>query len=140
MKKIALLALAATFMFACQSEKKETVEETPVEEMVLLEDTSVEEAEVTVDETPQEDVYSVRGQLVGMTEADEAGHVVVTVNHEEIPDVMMAMKMDFKAEATSMQGMTADDKVSFEMVKTEEGYMMRNVAKLPAETELMLKK
>lgn len=138
MKKIALVALAATFMFACQTKKTEATEETPVEEMELLEDTPVEE--VVVDETPQEVVYQVRGMIVEIPEADAEGNAMVMVSHEEIPEVMGAMKMAFKTNAESLSEIAKDDKVSFELVKTDEGYAMRSVTKLPAETELMLMK
>lgn len=138
MKKIALLVIATMFMFACQSEKKETVEETPVEDMVLLEDTPTEE--VVVDETPQEVVYQVRGMIVEIPEADAEGNTMVMVSHEEIPEVMGAMKMAFKSNTAYLSEIAKDDKVSFELVKTDEGYMMRNVAKLPADTELVLMK
>lgn len=138
MKKIALVALAATFMFACQTKKTEATEETPVEEMELLEDTPVEE--VVVDETPQEVVYQVRGMIVEIPEADAEGNAMVMVSHEEIPEVMGAMKMAFKTNAEFLSEIAKDDKVSFELVKTDEGYAMRSVTKLPAETELMLMK
>ncbi len=139
MRKIALVVIAATFMFACQPEKKETVEETSVEDMVLLEDTPALE-DAPVDDTPAEEMYQVRGQLLKIGETDAEGNSVVTVSHEEVPDVMGAMKMDLKTNAAFLSEMAKDDKISFEMVKTEDGYMMRNVAKLPAETELMLVK
>ncbi len=139
MKKIALLALAATFMFACQTKKTEATEETPVEEMELLEETPVEET-VVVEETPQEIVYQVRGMIIEIPAADEEGNAMVMVSHEEIPEVMGAMKMAFKTNTAFLSEVAKNDKVSFELVKTDEGYMMRNVAKLPAETELTLKK
>ncbi|WP_375560583.1 copper-binding protein [Bernardetia sp. OM2101] len=139
MKKIALLALAATFMFACQTKKTEATEEVAVEDMELLEETPTEEV-VVVDETPQETVYQVRGMIVEIPEADAEGNTMVMVSHEEIPEVMGAMKMALKSNAAYLSEIAKDDKVSFEMVKTDEGYTMRNVAKLPAETELTLMK
>jgi Cu/Ag efflux protein CusF len=139
MKKIALVALAATFMFACQTKKTEATEDVPVEEMELLEETPVEEA-VVVEETPQETVYQVRGVVVEIPEADEEGNAMVMVSHEEIPEVMGAMKMAFKTNTSFLSEIAKDDKVSFELVKTDEGYTMRSVTKLPAETELMLMK
>ncbi len=139
MKKIAILVLAATFMFACQSEKKETVEEVPYEEMVLLEE-EVPTEETYVDETPQETVYQVRGMVVEIPAADAEGNAMVMVSHEEIPDVMGAMKMAFKTNASYISEVAKGDKISFELVKTDDGYMMRGVEKLPAETELMLMK
>lgn len=136
MKKITLLTLAAVFMWACQSEKKDKVEETPTQNVEIVEEESV------IDETSQtqEETYNVRGQIVSMTETEDANYTTVAVNHEAIPDFMMAMQMNFKAEKNVIEGMTADDKVSFEIVKTEEGFMMRNIEKLPADTELILKK
>ena len=122
MKKIVSLALLVTFMFACQSKEREKAEETPV-----------------VKETAQEEVYQVRGQIVKIAETDPDGNALVTIHHEEIPDVMMTMKMDLKTNVAFLTEISKDDKVSFEMVKTEDGYIMRNVEKLPAETELMIK-
>ena len=139
MKKIALVALAAIFMFACQAEKKETTDETPVDEMVLLEDTPVEDT-TTIDVRPEETFYKVRGIIVEIPEADAEGNAMVMVSHEEIPDVMGAMQMALKSNVAYLSEIGKDDKVSFELVKTDEGYIMRNVAKLPAETELVLKK
>ncbi len=139
MKKIALVALAATFMFACQTKKTEATEETPVEEMELLEETPTEET-IVVDETPQETVYEVRGMIVEIPAADSEGNAMVMVSHEEIPEVMGAMKMAFKSNVAYLSEIAKDDKVSFELVKTDEGYTMRNVTKLPAETELVLMK
>ncbi len=136
-----MLALAASMMFACQSEKKENVEETPNEEIELLaEETLVDETSQTTEETSQEEIYTVRGQLVSMTEADETGQVTVTLNHEAIPDVMMAMQMDFKADAAVVAELAAEDKGTFEITKTEEGFLIKSATKLPAETELTLKK
>ncbi len=140
MKKIALLIIATIFMFACQPKKSESTENadstatTVVVEPNVLEDAPVEE------EMPKETFYTVRGQVVKVAPADAEGNAMVTVNHEEVPDVMMAMKMDFKTNAAFLSEIAKDDKVSFELVKTEEGYMMRNIEKLPAETELTLKK
>ncbi|AFM05890.1 Copper binding periplasmic protein CusF [Bernardetia litoralis DSM 6794] len=139
MKKIALVAFAATFMFACQPKSSETTEETVDSTAITAEETPVEE-EVVAEETPEEVFYTVRGQIVEIGEADEEGNAMVTLHHEEIPDVMMAMKMDLKTNTEFLGEVAADDKISFEMLKTEEGYMMRNIEKLPAETELTLKK
>jgi Cu/Ag efflux protein CusF len=135
MKKIAFVAIAAMFMCACQPKTAETTEETPTEEIVTLED-----APVDVVETPQEVVYQVRGMVVEIPAADADGNAMVMVSHEEIPEVMGAMKMAFKTNAAFLSEVAKGDKVSFELVKTDEGYMMRSVAKLPAETELVLMK
>ncbi len=137
MKKIALLALAATFMFACQPEKKETTEGTVDSTAVVVEEKITE---TVVEETPQETVYQVRGQVVKIDAADSEGNALVTVNHEEIPEVMGAMQMSFKSNAAYLTEIKKDDKISFQLLKTEEGYTMRSVEKLPAETELTLKK
>lgn len=134
MKKIALLAIATIFMFACQPEKKETA----TEEMELLAETPTEEATL-VEQTPQETVYQVRGKIIEIPTADAEGNSMVVVSHEEIPEVMGAMQMAFKTNAASLNEIAKEDKVSFELVKTDEGYTMRNVTKLPADTELVLK-
>ena len=136
MKKIALVAIAATFMFACQSNKSETTENTD-STTVVVEETKTE---VVVEETPQETVYQVRGVIVEIPAADAEGNAMIVVNHEEIPTVMGAMQMSFKSNVSYLSEVAKGDKISFDLVKTEEGYTMRNVSKLPAETELTLKK
>jgi len=138
MKKIALSVIATVFMFACQSKPTETTEETPIEEMVLIEDTLPKD--ITTNVSPAETFYTVRGQIVKIGETDAEGNALVMVNHEKVADVMMAMQMNFKTNAAFLNEIAKDDKVSFEILKTDEGYTMRNVSKLPAETELTLKK
>jgi Cu/Ag efflux protein CusF len=137
MKKIALVAIAATFMFACQTKNTEAIEETVDSTAVAVEETMTEEVVV---ETPQETVYRVRGVVVEIPAADSEGNAMVMVSHEEIPDVMGAMKMAFKSNTAYLSEIAKGDKVSFELVKTDEGYTMRSVEKIPAETELMLMK
>ncbi len=138
MKKIALLAIVAIFMFACQAKKTETTEKTADSVALKVEKTPIEET--VVEETPQEIVYQVRGIIIEIPAADEEGNAMVMVSHEEIPEVMGAMKMAFKTNANDLSEITKDDKVSFEMLKTDEGYTMRNIEKLPTETELTLMK
>lgn len=111
MKKIALLALVATFAFACQPKKSETTDENADSTAVVVEETVVE---TVIEQVPQDTVYQVRGQVVKIDAADTDGNAMVTVNHEEIPDVMGAMKMSFKSNAAYLSEVKKDDKISFE--------------------------
>lgn len=138
MKKIALLFIATIFMFACQPKKSETTEGTADSTAVVVEET--QQDTTTIDVRPEETFYTLRGQIIKIGTTDAEGNAMITVSHEEIPDVMMAMQMDLKTNAAFLSEIKKDDKVSFEMLKTEEGYSMRNIDKLPAETELTLKK
>ncbi|GAB4397050.1 MAG: hypothetical protein OHK0053_12620 [Microscillaceae bacterium] len=100
-------------------------------------DTATEASnEEAPEEAPQEEVFSVKGQVVSLP---EAGKKDLTVDHEEIPDFMKAMRMSLTlADSTEAKDLAVGDKISFEMVKGESGFLMRKIEKLPADTELEL--
>lgn len=108
-----LLAVAATFVLAACGGETETV---PAEEQAA-----------------QEQTYEVRGFFV---EVDDAGQII-TILHEEIPEVMRSMRMRMILEdSADAEGLERGDKVSFTMVRIGNSWYVRNVQSLPEGTEL----
>lgn len=83
--------------------------------------------------------YPTRGQIVSIGQADAEGMVVITVDHEEIPNFMMAMRMGLKAPAADAAQLAAGDKIAFKMAQKESGMMLVGAEKLPADTQLTLR-
>ncbi|MCC5934013.1 MAG: copper-binding protein [Balneolales bacterium] len=108
-----LFAIAAAFTFAACSGETETV---PAE-----------------DQAAQEQTYEVRGFFV---EVDDAGQII-TILHEEIPEVMRSMQMRMILEnAADAENLERGDMVSFTMVRIGNSWYVRNVQPLPEDTEL----
>jgi len=62
------------------------------------------------------------------------------VRHEEIPDFMEAMAMDFKlANPSEIEGLSAGDKIAFVYVVSEEDSYAAEIKVLPPETPLDLR-
>lgn len=126
-------------MFACQSENKEGQQsENDAEALIEDAEAMLEEATEQVTDMTTSEAKSARGQVKAISEANDEGMTMLTVSHEAIPDFMKAMQMDFKAESQDAQGLKEGDKISFEMVKTENGFRIQNIEKLPADTDLEL--
>lgn len=84
----------------------------------------------------EEEVYQVRGRYM----STQIGGESISVIHEEIPDVMHAMRMDFRIDDPSIsEQLETGDVIEFEMVITEgNDRYARNIEKLPPDTELDL--
>lgn len=112
-RNVLLLIAVASLMFAACGPETETV---PIE-----------------DTTAQEQTYDVRGFFL---ETDDAGQII-SILHEEIPDVMRSMRMRMILEdAEGAQGLERGDMISFTMVRIGNSWYVRNVARLPDGTEL----
>lgn len=84
---------------------------------------------------PEETVYRVRGQVIGVLYAGQA----VRIRHEAVPGYMPGMQMDLRlAEGASAEGVQAGDKVAFELVAQPLPLTIRNLKKLPPDTPLDL--
>jgi len=83
----------------------------------------------------QTQTYEVRGQFVSMMHEGAAAQIA----HEEIPEVMAAMTMPFRiAEGVDFSQIEPEDKIFFTVEKSEKGYTILAVEKLPADTQLQL--
>lgn len=83
----------------------------------------------------QATVYEVRGQFVMYQYGGEA----IRVDHEEIPGLMAAMRMDFRPKDPSeIEGLEPGDKIAFRYVVGESGSYIEGLEVLPEETELEL--
>lgn len=112
-QNILFLLIAASLMLAACGGEMETV---PAEEQAA-----------------QEQTYEVRGFFM---ETDDAGQII-TILHEEIPDVMRSMRMRMILEdAEGAQSLERGDMISFTMVRIGNSWYVRNVARLPDGTEL----
>ena len=82
-----------------------------------------------------ETVYDVRGRYAGAAFNGQA----IVVDHERIPGYMEAMRMTLKLDdPADLEGVEPGDNISFELVVTEEETYVRDLAVLPADTELQL--
>ena len=82
-----------------------------------------------------EEVYEVRGRYLSTDMRGES----ISVVHETIPDVMMAMRMSLRIDdPTVSEGLETGDVIQFDMVRTQAGWYARNIEVLPPETELEL--
>lgn len=90
------------------------------------------------DETPEpedEATYEVKGRYLS-TSVDEES---ISVIHETIPDVMDAMRMSLRIDdIEQVEGLETGDHIEFDMVRTQRGWFIRNISKLPEGTELDL--
>lgn len=135
--KISLIVIFLSLgIFACESSTEETTEESTE----TTEETVDSTASETAEETSESEAKATRGQVVTLGDAGEDGMLTIQVDHEEIPDFMMAMRMDLKVAQADVAELKEGDKISFEMVKMEEGgFMMQTIEKLSEDTELTLK-
>ncbi len=82
-----------------------------------------------------EETYEVRGFFIETNEADET----ITIVHEEIPDVMSAMRMRMLLEdAEGAEGLSRGDIISFTLARIGNSWYVRNIERLPDDTELDL--
>ncbi len=80
-----------------------------------------------------EQAYEVRGFFM---ETDEANQII-SILHEEIPDVMRAMRMRMILEdQEGAEGLERGDMISFTMVRIGNSWYVRNITQLPEDTEL----
>ena len=89
--------------------------------------------------SPIAKTYDVRGVIIEIGATTEDGITTVSIDHEEIPDVMMAMRMNFNIDKTLLKGYQATDKIAFKVEQTETGYTVVDIKKLSNDTELKLK-
>ena len=67
------------------------------------------------------------------------GGEAIRVDHEEIPDFMKAMRMDFRPkDPAEFAGLEPGDKIAFRYVVGESGSHVEALERLPAETDLVL--
>lgn len=83
-------------------------------------------------------VYHARGQVVSVNASGSGPSM--TVDHEDIPGFMEAMRMTFAAsDAVQLAHVTAGQKVSFDLACQSNGsYAVQNIQPLPANTPLKL--
>lgn len=86
-----------------------------------------------------EGAYKVRGQIVTSTIDGEAPEEqALVVDHEPVKG-MKSMRMTLQvSDSTQLKELASGDKISFEMVERDGEYMMKNIEKLPPETDLQL--
>jgi protein SCO1/2 len=76
--------------------------------------------------TGGEKLYVVRGKVVAVDPAKPA----VTLDHEDIPGLMKAMKMEFAvADPKLLDGISVGDQVQGQLKKTESGYVVTRLEK-----------
>lgn len=82
-----------------------------------------------------EETYEVRGFFIETNAADET----ITIVHEEIPDVMSAMRMRMLLEdAEGAEDLSRGDIISFTLARIGNSWYVRNIERLPEDTELDL--
>jgi len=87
------------------------------------------------DDVEEKESYDVRGRYLSTDMHGES----VSIVHETIPDVMDAMRMSLRIEDESVaEGLETGDHIRFRMVRTDQGWYIRDVEKLPGDTELDL--
>lgn len=85
--------------------------------------------------TENAEVYEVRGRYLS---SDIAGEYI-SVIHEEIPDVMQAMRMNLRIDDPGVaESLETGDIISFDMVRTERGWFARNIEILPDDAGIEL--
>lgn len=108
--KLSILAIAGLMLTACGAEEEE------VQEQAI-------------------DSYQVKGVYVTKNEEDS----YITVIHEEIPDVMNAMRMNINVENISVaEDLERGDVISFNLERDGFSWFARDIEVLPADTELDL--
>ena len=86
-------------------------------------------------EEEHSEVYDVRGQYLRM---DTDGQYVSVV-HETIPGVMDAMRMNLRIEDESVaEDFQQGDIIAFKMTRTDRGWFIYDIEKLPEDTKLEL--
>lgn len=86
-------------------------------------------------EPAEEPSYATRGVYVG----PQYGGQAAVIDHEAIPGTMEAMRMTFRLDDPAvLDTLQPGDKVAFDLVDTERGYLARNLERLPDTTTLVL--
>lgn len=81
------------------------------------------------------DTYEVRGRYLSTNPEGTA----VSIVHETVPDVMNAMRMNFRIDDASVaEPLRQGDIIAFDMVRTDRGWYARNIQVLPDDTQLDL--
>ncbi|MDI6400942.1 copper-binding protein [Balneolaceae bacterium ANBcel3] len=90
----------------------------------------------TEDAAPEAvDSHLVNGRFLSVDEDNKT----VSIVHETVPEVMNAMRMNFRIDNLSdVDGIESGDVVQFEMELTEQGWYARNLTVLPSDTSLDL--
>ena len=95
-------------------------------------ETEVRDAEEVAAE---EETYEVRGFFIETNQADQT----ITIVHEEIPDVMSAMRMRMILEDTEgAEELSRGDIISFTLARIGNSWYVRDIELLPEDTELEL--
>jgi len=82
---------------------------------------------------PPADVHETRGVFLGLRFEGAAA----SIEHEAIPGVMDAMRMDLRlADPAEVEGLAPGDKVRFELAVTGRGPLARGFERLPDTTSL----
>ncbi|MBP3193426.1 copper-binding protein [Natronogracilivirga saccharolytica] len=103
--------------------------------MLLLLSCNDNDAALPDDEIHQDDIYEVKGRYLSTDMRGES----ISVVHEEIPDVMNAMRMSLRiSDPSDAEELETGDVIRFEMVRTESGWFAREIEVLPPDTELDL--
>jgi len=94
------------------------------------------ESEHTHDGTEySSELFEVRGVFVALNQQDS----YITVIHEEIPDVMNAMRMNINIEELALaENLERGDIISFNLERDGFSWFARSIAVLPEDTELDL--
>ena len=93
-----------------------------------------------VAQTSTPKVHQLRGQIVTSTIDGTApeGQALV-IDHEPMEEYMQPMRMTLQVgDPAEIENLRSGDKISFEMVQREEEFYIRNIQKLPPDTELNL--
>ena len=111
-----LILAVATLLTACSSKEAET---------------PAPAAAATASAAPtnsERRVFQVRGVVKEIKDTN-----TVSIAHEEIPDYMVAMTMDFDVKNTNdLTGLAPNDQVTFSMIVTEDDGWIENVRKIGA--------
>jgi Cu/Ag efflux protein CusF len=76
--------------------------------------------------TGGEKLYDIRGKVVAVDPAKPA----ITLDHEDIPGLMKAMKMEFSvADSKLLDGIKVGDQVQGQLKKVESGYVVTQLKK-----------
>ncbi len=91
---------------------------------------------VAAAEAEEPRTFTVRGQFV----APALEGAAMRVSHEEMPDYMDAMTMNFRLQdPTELEGIKPGDKIEFEYVADGTNAYVHGIKLLPADTELTLR-
>lgn len=90
-------------------------------------------------QTPRRVYPNVRAQIVALTPARGEQEATITLNHEKIPNFMVAMRMILPlAKPSDVKRFKRGDKIRFDMTLRGGTYIAANLRPLPPKTRLQL--